>query len=153
MKNRVDDGIEYISNVFYSAAFLAMAVIGFCLIGYSFYSIYHTLFLGEFHSTKLLNSVSLAVIGIAIFDVGKYIWEEEILRSRESRFAKEARHTVTKFIVTILVVVTLEAVVLVFSVSRENRVEAIIYPAFLLICVALLLASLGVYKWMTKEPK
>ena len=56
----------------------------------------------------LLGAVGYAIIAIAVFDVAKFIIEEEVLNGRERRIASEARRSLTKFISTIAIAVFFE---------------------------------------------
>jgi len=93
----------------------------------------------------LLEGVGYTIIAIAVFDVGKYLLEEEVVRGREMRQAGEARRSMTKFITTIAIAVLLESVVAVFEASKTD-VRAIIYPTLLLVGGVALMVGLGVYQ-------
>ncbi|KQT44524.1 GNAT family acetyltransferase [Aureimonas sp. Leaf454] len=93
----------------------------------------------------LLGAVGYTVIAIAVFDVGKYLLEEEAIRGREMRHAGEARRSLTKFVSTIVIAVLLEAVVTVFQAGKME-IPLMLYPTFLLLVGVLLLVGLGVYQ-------
>lgn len=92
-----------------------------------------------------LEAVGYTVIAIAVFDVGKYLLEEEAIRGREMRNAGEARRSLTKFISTIIIAVLLEALVTVFEAGKEDA-RLMIYPTLLLLAGSLLIVGLGVYQ-------
>lgn len=93
----------------------------------------------------LLEAVGYTVIAIAVFDVGKYLLEEEAIRGREMRSAGEARRSLTKFISTIVIAVLLEAVVTVFQAGKESM-PLMLYPTLLLVSGILLMVGLGIYQ-------
>ena len=93
----------------------------------------------------LLEAVGYVVIAIAVFDVGKYLLEEEAIRGREMRNAGEARRSLTKFISTIVIAVLLEAVVTVFQAGKEDM-PRMLYPTLLLFVGVLLFVGLGLYQ-------
>ncbi|MAZ76953.1 MAG: hypothetical protein CMH31_06615 [Micavibrio sp.] len=93
----------------------------------------------------LLDAVSLIVISIAIFDVAKYIMEEEVLRDRELREPKEARESITKFMVIVALVVALEGIVFIFDLGKTNP-EYLLYPVLLLGTSVLMIVGLGLYQ-------
>lgn len=93
----------------------------------------------------LLEAVGYTVIAIAVFDVGKYLLEEEAIRAREMRRASEARRSLTKFISTIAIAVFLEALVSVFEASKED-VNKMLYPTLLLFAGVAIIVGLGVYQ-------
>lgn len=94
---------------------------------------------------SLLDAVGYTVIAIAVFDVGKYLFEEEAIRAREMRQAAEARRSLTKFISTIAIAVFLEALVAVFEAGKDD-VRLMLYPTLLLFAGVAILVGLGVYQ-------
>jgi hypothetical protein len=93
----------------------------------------------------VLRGVGYIVIAIAVFEVAKYLVEEEVMRGREMRSPGEARRSLTKFISTISIAVFLEALVTVFRVSHTN-VADLIYPAILLLTATAMIIGLGVFQ-------
>lgn len=93
---------------------------------------------------SLLGYVSYLIISVAIFDVGRYLIEEEVLRDRELRSAREARQSITKFMVIIVIAVTLEA--LLHLLRLHHRLNDLIYPGFLLLVAGCLLVGLGIFQ-------
>lgn len=93
----------------------------------------------------LLRAIGYMVIAIAVFDVSKYLLEEEVLRGRELRAAAEARRSLTKFISTIAIAVFLEGLVTVFRVAKDNVAE-MLYPTLLLVVGILIVLGLGAYQ-------
>jgi hypothetical protein len=87
---------------------------------------------------------------MAVFDVAKYFFEEEVIRGREMRNAAEARRSLTKFISTISIAVFIEGLVLVFRVSKES-ISDILYPTALLITAIVIVVGLGGYQRLSAE--
>jgi hypothetical protein len=98
----------------------------------------------------LLDGVGYTIIAIAVFDVGKYLIEEEAIRGREMRQAGEARQSMTKFITTIAIAIFLEALVTVFTAGKDNPPQ-MIYPTFLLLTGVALVVGLGVYQRLSAK--
>ncbi|MBP2301319.1 hypothetical protein [Azospirillum picis] len=101
-------------------------------------------------TSAMLDGVGMIVLAIAVFEIAKYLYEEEIARDRELRRADEARRTLTKFLTTIIVASSLEGLVLVFE-ARTSEISEIVYPAILLAVVTLLVVGLGTFQWMTRR--
>ena len=93
----------------------------------------------------LLDVLGYVIVAIAVFDVAKYLFEEEVQRGKEKRSAAEARRSLTKFLSTIVIAVFLEALVVVFKTARED-VALLVYPTALLIAAVLVLVGLGAYQ-------
>src|SRR5829696_3703963 len=51
--------------------------------------------------TALLGAIGYVIIAIAVFDVAKFLVEEEVLNRREKQTASDARRSLTKFTSTI----------------------------------------------------
>jgi hypothetical protein len=71
--------------------------------------------------------------------------EEEVLRSRELRRPHEAREAVTKFMVIIALVVSIEGIVLVFELGGTEP-ELLLYPIMLLCVSVIIVVGLGVFQ-------
>jgi archaellum biogenesis protein FlaJ (TadC family) len=95
--------------------------------------------------TAFLTSIGYVIIAIAVFDVAKFLVEEEVIHEREKRTASEARRSLTRFISAIAIAVFLEALVTVFRVSSD-RVTEMLYPTLLLIAGTGLILGLGMYQ-------
>jgi hypothetical protein len=87
---------------------------------------------------------------MAVFDVAKYFVEEEVIRGREMRNAGEARRSLTKFISTISIAVFIEALVLVFRVSRQN-IGDLLYPTALMLTAIIIVVGLGIYQRLSAD--
>jgi putative Mn2+ efflux pump MntP len=98
----------------------------------------------------LLTAIGYQVIAMAVFDVAKYFMEEEVIRGRELRIASEARRSLTKFISTIAIAVFIEALVIVFQVSKQD-VTKMLFPTALLVVAILIVVGLGVYQRLSIE--
>jgi putative Mn2+ efflux pump MntP len=93
----------------------------------------------------MLQSVGAVIIAVAILDVAKYMIEEEVFRNKELRSPKEARETLTKIMVIVAIAVSIEALVYIFKAGAED-LRLLVYPAFLIVTVVLLIVGLGIYQ-------
>lgn len=98
----------------------------------------------------LLNAVGLIVIAMAAVDVGKDLFDEEVVRERELRSAVEARQSLTKFMVIICIAVALEGVVQIARVSQES-VEALLRAALLVLTAVVVMVGLGFYQKLSRD--
>lgn len=99
----------------------------------------------------LLHAVAIIVIAIAVFDVAKFLLEEEVVRhERELRSVREARQTLTKFTVIILIAVMLHSLVFIFEAGSSD-ITTLLYPASLLVAGVLLLVGMGLYQRLSLE--
>lgn len=93
----------------------------------------------------VLDVLGYVIVALAVFDVAKYIFEEEVQRDNEKRSAAEARRSLTKFLSTIVIALFLEALVVVFKTARAD-VGQLIYPTALLLASVLVLVGLGAFQ-------
>lgn len=137
--------IEIIANILYSLVSVALIGIALSMIGYAGWEVWQAVGNGMNLAKRMLDAVGLLVISVAVFDVAKYLMEEEVLRDRELRSPREARETLTKFIVILTIAVGLEALVFIFGAGKDD-VNNLLYPTLLLISTAVVIVSLGVYQ-------
>jgi hypothetical protein len=95
---------------------------------------------------QLLDSVGFTIIAVAVFEVAKYIFEEEVIEPTELRHAGEARRSLTKFISTIVIVVFLETIVAIFQTSKGEPISDMLYPTLLLFGGVALVVGLGAFQ-------
>ena len=138
--------MEFISRAVFGVASIILMVLATALIAYSVFQVFESMFTPEHAiASALLDAVGYVVISIAVFDVAKYLLQEEVVRERELRNATEARRSLTKFISTIAIAVFLEALVMVFQVAKK-QVSDMIYPTLLLLTGIALIVGLGVFQ-------
>ena len=146
MKTRTPDGIfDFVSRGIFGIAAIVLALFAIVLAGSAVTDFMIAALSREHLGLSALSGIGYVVVSIAVFDVAKYLIEEEVVRGRELRVASEARRSLTRFISTIAIAVFLEALVTIFRVTPEN-VTNLIYPTFLLISAILLVLGLGVYQ-------
>ena len=111
----------------------------------------------EFRSIEvegMFESTILLTLSLAIFDLVKAIFEEEVLGKhsrRDSTF--EIHKTMTKFLGSIIIALAIEALMLVFKFAITGP-EKIIYAVYLIGGVTMLLFGLTFYiKYTIKKDK
>lgn len=137
-----------IGNLMYGFAAISLFLISVAMITYGLWEIGHAIATRGPIIDRMLDSIGLIVISIAVFDVSKYLIEEEVLRNRELRSPREARLTLTKFLVIITIAVSLEALVFIFGAGKSD-VTTLLYPTALLAVSVLLVVGLGLFQRLT----
>ncbi|QIT57193.1 general glycosylation protein [Aquisalimonas sp. 2447] len=87
---------------------------------------------------------------MAVFDVSKFLLEEEVFSSSATKSPAKQRATLLKFLVIIAIAVNLEALVFVFDAGTKD-ITTLIYPTFLLIAAIFVVVGLGVYQKLTRD--
>ena len=98
----------------------------------------------------MLNLVGAVIISIAILDIGKYMIEEEVFRSKELREPSEARKTITKIMTIIAIAVSVEGLIYIFK-AGTNDLTLLIYPASLILVSVFVIIGLGVYQKLSSS--
>jgi len=131
-------------------AALALTLLSCAFIVEAVYQTTVVVITGDGPVAAMLDAVSLVIIALAVFDVAKFLVEEEISRDKEMRSAREARQTLTKFMTIVIIVLSLEGIVYVFEAGKEN-ITNLVYPVLLLAVVLLMVVSLGAYHRLTRS--
>jgi len=105
--------------------------------------------LQKFKIKDVFEATILLTLALAIFDLSKTILEEEILGRHKENNISGPHKTMVKFLGSIIIALSIEALMLVFKFAIIDPAE-IIYAMVIVAGVALLLISLAVYIKFTK---
>jgi putative Mn2+ efflux pump MntP len=141
---------EKISGAVYGLISLSLGIISLTMIGSALYEIWNSLHEKRLLTKALLDAVGFIVIGAAVFDVARFLLEEEVFKIHGEETSLKQRTTLIKFLVIITIAVSLEALVFVFTAAKKD-ISMLVYPTFLLLTAVLLVIGLGVYQKMTRE--
>lgn len=142
--------INLVATFMYLIASAALLIISILLIGFALWEVGVAIYLREPYINASLDAIGLIVISMAVFDIAKYLYDEQVVRERELRSAREARQTLTKFLVIITIAVTLEALVFIFQTGTTNMRE-LLYPTGLLVASVILVIGLGWYQRLSTD--
>lgn len=138
--------MDLVSRAAFTVAFLALATLAVALMVHGAVDLVSAFRAGwEEGGPAILQAGGYFIVAVAVFDVAKYLMEEEVLRGREMRGAAEARRSLTKFVSTIAIAVFLEGLVVVFLTARRS-VSDMLYPILLILAGCVLIVSLGIYQ-------
>jgi len=135
----------HFSNALYCVISGAFVLIAMLLVVAALWNAAETLLNRGEAVDALLSAVGLIVIAMAATDVGKYLFDEEVVRERELRSAVEARQSLTKFMVIICIAVALEGLVQIARVSQTS-LDALLPAALLILTAVAVMVGLGVYQ-------
>lgn len=140
----------HFSNALYFVISGAFVLIAMLLVGAALWNAAETLLNRGEAVDALLSAVGLIVIAMAATDVGKYLFDEEVVRERELRSAVEARQSLTKFMVIICIAVALEGLVQIARVSQAS-LDALLPAALLILTAVAVMVGLGVYQKLSGD--
>ncbi len=89
----------------------------------------------------------LFTLALAVFDLAKTIFEEEVLLRKDIRRHSTTRRTLTRFIAAILIAVSIEGLMLVFKFALDAP-QNLWLAVLLLVAAAFLLVALGLYVYL-----
>jgi len=141
---------DWIGRFVYGLIGLSLAVISLTMMAVAIWDIWISVHEKTLLVKALLDAIGLIVIGMAVFDVSKFLLEEEVFHSGGTKSPAKQRETLLKFLVIIAIAVSLEALVFIFDAGKKD-ISNLIYPTFLLIAAVLVVVGLGVYQKLTQN--
>ena len=139
---------------FYILAGVSMIILSIITILFSLYDFVSFLFSNHLISLEMIFKPIIALtLSIAIFDLAKTILEQEVFFKSYSKNSKVETKILTKFLTTIIIALSIEALIVVFKIAINDYVQMI--NAFYLIAgIALILISLTIFiHYSNKESK
>lgn len=101
-------------------------------------------------TTQIFEVVILITLGLAIFDLGKTILEEEVLLHKDIHHEGSTRRTISRFMSAIVIAVSIESLLLMFK-SLLGDASHLNSAVLMLIAAVALLVGLGIYLKLTDE--
>ncbi len=131
--------------------------VGFSLMAFAFFAIIYALFgyassifiEGNFSLDALFKPIVALTLGLAIFDLAKTILEREVFFKNYSKEDEDA-NVLTKFSIAIIIALSIEALMVVFKIALHDYSQ-MIYALYLIIGIALIIVSLGIYSYLSKK--
>lgn len=137
------------SKLLYIIAAFVLLLLSLAMVGMAIWEVISQIIVGKSFLNQLLESVGLIIIAIAVFDVAKFLLEEQVLRERKLQHIAEARRSLTLFLTIIIIAVSLEALVIVFQ--NKQDVYLLVYPSALLAVAVFAVIGLGIFQYLTRQ--
>jgi len=144
--------------------FSAITKYFYMLTGYimMFLSSVAIFYAGSDFFTNLINSnlsidtifkpIIASTLGIAIFDLAKTILEQEVYFKSYVKDSKVEIHTLTKFLVTVLIALSIETLMVVFKIAIDNY-DKMINALYLMLGTSVFIIALSFLIYITKIKK
>ena len=100
----------------------------------------------SFH-LKPFGVIIFLTLGLAVFDLGKTVLEEEVLMHKDIFRHSSTRRTITRFIAAILIAVSIEALLMMFKAALGESGE-ILSAVWMMLTAVGLLVGLGLYVYL-----
>ncbi len=99
---------------------------------------------------QIFGTVILITLGLAIFDLGKTILEEEVLLHKDIHHDGSTRRTISRFMSAIVIAVSIESLLLMFK-SLLGGPDHLVSGVLMLFAAVAMLVGLGIYLKLTDE--
>lgn len=99
---------------------------------------------------EMFKATILLTLSLAIFDLVKAIFEEEVLGKEKKEGAGDGHQTMIRFLGSIIIALSIEALMLVFKFALTDPAQ-LQYAVYLITAVSLLLVSLSIYVKFNKS--
>lgn len=130
---------------FYVFAGFSMMILSIITIAFSLYDFAYYVFAKSTISLEMIFKPIIALtLSIAIFDLAKTILEQEVFFKSYSKNSKVETKILTKFLSTIIIALSIEALIVVFKIAI-NDYEKMINAFYLIAGISLILVSLTVF--------
>ena len=143
-----------ITKAFYVLSGFTMIILSVITILFSIYDFVAYLFITKDISLEMIFKPIIALtLSIAIFDLAKTILEQEVFFKSYSKNSKVETKILTKFLTTIIIALSIEALIVVFKIAI-NHYDQMLSAFYLIAGIALILLSLTVFiYYSTKRQK
>lgn len=150
MASSQGEDMTLFSRLLYTVIAFALLAASIVLIGVAVWRTTQGFWTGDGALDTMLDAIGLMIIAVAVADVGKFLFEEEVLADRELRRPAEARGSLTKFMTIMIVALSLESLVLIAKTSRD-RMSDIAYPGLLMLVAIAALVGLGLFQKLSQN--
>ena len=149
----VDSLFGKVSKVSYALFTTALFVIGLLLFVKSIESIaMHGFQPGEIKIKEIFESTILITLSLAIFDLVKTLFEEEVLGHGKKNSPDDIHKTMVRFLGSIIIALAIEALMLVFKFAMIDP-NQLINAVYIIVALSILLIALSIYIKMTGGKK
>lgn len=102
---------------------------------------------------EIFKSTILLTLSLAIVDLVKAIFEEEVLgKQKRKESSEDSHHTMVRFLGSIIIALSIEALMLVFKFALTNP-NKLLYAVYLLAGIGILILALSYYLKVNKNSK
>ena len=149
----VDSNFGIYSKVVYASFSIALALVSLLLFVKGLSGFFHLgLHVDTIDINEMFKATILLTLSLAIFDLVKAIFEEEVLGKEKKEGSGDGHQTMIRFLGSIIIALSIEALMLVFKFAITQP-EKLISAVYLIGGVTALLAGLSLYIYVNKVDK
>lgn len=140
-----------ITKLFYTAAGFSLAFLSSFIVCYSLFDFFYNILIKfNFSLDAFFKPIIALTLGIAIFDLAKTILEQEVFFKSYSKNSKVETKIITKFLITIIIALSIEALMVVFKIALHDY-DKMINALYLITGISLIIVALSVFIYITKK--
>ena len=140
-----------ISRITYSLFSVALGIVALLLFFKAIQAFFvNGLDITTIESKDIFSATILLTLSLAIFDLVKTLFEEEVIGKTHSDKSYTIHKTMVRFLGSIIIALSIEALMLVFKFAMTDP-NKILHAIYLIGGVALLIISLGLYIYLTTK--
>ncbi len=141
--------IKYIMVKIFHYLFLALSV---SLIGLAVYEFVLSFSAGESLANGLIKTINIAVVALAIFELGIGISKEYSSEvDDQGSIYSSVRRSITRFVAVVCIALVLEGLIMVIKYSQLELAGNLSYPVAIIVAASMLLLSLGGFLKLTAD--
>ena len=144
-----EDNIKYVMAKSFYYLFLLLSV---SLAGLAVYEFGLSFTAGESLANGLIKTINMAVVSLAIFELGVGIGKEYTSKNEDQgSIFSTVRRSVTRFVAAVCTALVLEGLIMVIKYSQLELAGNLSYPVAIIASASLLLLSLGGFLKLSKD--
>lgn len=133
----------------FSALFLLLSI---SLAGLAVYEFVQSFMAGDALANGLIKTINIAVVSLAIFELGVGIGKEYASEECGSDdLYRTVRRSVTRFVAVVCTALVLEGLIMVIKYSQMELAGNLFYPVAIILAASVLLLSLGGFLRLTQN--
>lgn len=136
--------LPYVSQTVFTLISAALALAALTLIILHFWEVVQAIMMRQDVEASLIEAVEYVVIGLAIFDVSRFVLEEEVLNEMVKSSPQANRIKISRFMLVIIIAIALESLLKILG-SQARGEQGMTTAAMLLVVDAVLLVGLGIF--------
>ncbi|SFP71606.1 hypothetical protein [Hydrogenimonas thermophila] len=134
-----------ITKTVYLISSTALGLFALLLVGYALISFINQIILESNYTLESIFKPIIAItLGLAVFDLAKTVIEQEVVFKSYTSSAKNENRMFKKFLISIIIALSIEAMMSVFKISLQDF-TMMIHAFYLIAGIALMIISLAIY--------
>lgn len=143
---------EYIKYIMAKTFHYLFLLLSISLIGLAVYEFAQSFSTGESLANGLIKTINIAVVSLAIFELGVGIGKEyDSEVDEQGDIYSSVCRSITRFVAVVCTALVLEGLIMVIKYSQLELAGNLLYPVAIIASASLLLLSLGGFLKLTAD--